>query len=120
MVRTIPADDPQRPVVALVTHPPDGASALAERLVAERLAACVNLVPSIRSVYRWHGEVATDEEHLLIVKTTRDRLEEIGRLLAAEHPYEVPELVVVPVVAGSESYLEWLAAASRAERSPLG
>ena len=96
--------------IVLVTVPPDGTGeTLAHALVERRLAACVNRVPGIRSVYRWEGAVESEREELLIVKTGTallDRLEETIRDL---HPYEVPEMLVLPVRGGSAPYLDWLA-----------
>lgn len=101
----------REPVAASVSVPDEEvASYLAHELVDRRLAACVQVVGPIRSVYRWDGAVEDERELLLIVKTTRDRIEEIEALLRTDHPYEVPELVAVPIVAGGRDYLEWLAA----------
>ena len=81
---------------------------LAETLGGERLAACVNRVPGIRSTYRWQGGVATDDEELLLIKTTAGRFEALkGRLLQL-HPYELPELIAVPVEFGHTAYLDWV------------
>jgi periplasmic divalent cation tolerance protein len=85
------------------------AEALAEFLVAERLAACVNLVAGIQSIYRWQGEVHRDSEILLIAKTNRDHLEALVETLQNRHPYECPEIVALPIVGGSADYLAWLA-----------
>lgn len=101
-------------VVVLVTARPDLASKLARSLVEARLAACVALSP-IRSVYRWKGEVHDDEEVQLVLKTTRDRFEAIEAHLRAHHTYEVPELLMLPVQAGGEAYLRWLAAETASE-----
>ncbi len=85
------------------------ARTLAERLISQRLAACVNILPAIESVYRWQGQVSVDHESLLIIKTHASRLDAIQTLLKAHHPYELPELIAVPVVAGSDDYLAWMA-----------
>jgi len=91
---------------------PDAASAqaLARALVDERLAACVNRVPGVRSTYRWQGEVIDDGEELLLIKTTAERLPALKARLPQLHPYEVPELVAVPVVDGHDAYLDWVRA----------
>ncbi len=96
-------------VVALSTvGTAEDAERIARALVERRLAACVNVVPNVVSVYRWKGEVARDEELLLVIKTRRDRLEALREALAGLHPYEVPELVALPVEAGHEPYLAWV------------
>ncbi|MFC5436311.1 divalent-cation tolerance protein CutA [Rhodanobacter umsongensis] len=91
---------------------PDAASAqaIAEALVGERLAACANRLPGIRSIYRWQGEVTTGSEELLLIKTTGGRFDALKARLLQLHPYEVPELVAVPVARGHEAYLEWVRA----------
>lgn len=89
---------------------PDAASAraLAEAVVGEGLAACVNRLPGVQSTYRWKGEVTTDSEELLIVKTTAARFPALKERVLALHPYELPELVAVPVAQGHEAYLDWV------------
>ena len=82
---------------------------MARGLVEGRLAACVNVAPSIVSHYRWKGRLRRDEESLLIVKTSAARLPALLRWIAGKHPYAVPETIVLPVVTGSKPYLEWLA-----------
>ena len=89
---------------------PDKAVAdrLSQVLVEERLAACVSQVPGLTSVYWWEGKVHRDEEVLLLVKTTGQRLANLTARIEALHPYEVPEIVAVPLDGGSERYLAWL------------
>ena len=91
---------------------PDAASArqLAETLVGERLAACVNRLPGVISTYRWQDEVSTDGEELLLIKTTAARFEALKTRLLELHPYELPELIAVPVERGHEAYLDWVRA----------
>jgi periplasmic divalent cation tolerance protein len=97
-------------VIVLTTMPPgEGAEALARTLVEERLAACVNLLPPMQSVYRWKGDVQQEAEQQLVMKTTRARLDALTARLAALHPYDVPECLVVPVERASEAYGTWLA-----------
>ena len=84
------------------------AERLARALVAGRLAACVNVVPGVRSFYHWKGEIESSEEFLLIVKTSRDLFPALRAEMEKLHPYEVPELLALPVVAGAENYLSWL------------
>jgi len=96
---------------------PDAASArrIAETLVGERLAACVNHLPGIRSTYRWEGAVHNDVEELPLIKTTEIRLGALKRRLPELHPYDVPELIAVPVTQGHEAYLDWVRRQTGAE-----
>lgn len=97
-------------LLVLVTLPtPDQAAALARVLVEERLAACGNVLPGVRSVYRWQGAVHDEAEALLLLKTTRARLEALRERVLALHPYEVPEVLALAVEAGSAAYLAWIA-----------
>jgi periplasmic divalent cation tolerance protein len=91
---------------------PETALQLAERLVGESLAACVNCLPEVTSVYRWEGKVTTDSETLLLIKTPADRFEALKARLLELHPYDLPELIAVPVECGHEAYLAWVAASS--------
>ncbi|MGN6328046.1 MAG: divalent-cation tolerance protein CutA [Rhodanobacter sp.] len=95
---------------------PDDASAqaLADALVGERLAACVSRLPGVRSTYRWQGAVTTDSEQLLLIKTTAARFEAMKARLLALHPYELPELVGVPVTQAHDAYLDWVRAQTTA------
>lgn len=100
----------QGEVVAVTVTTPDEAVAeeLSRLAVGERLAACAQVGGPIRSTYRWEGEVRTDDEWLLTIKTSRANLERLVDALRAAHPYEVPEIVAVPVVGGDPAYLEWV------------
>ena len=99
-------------VVVLTSLPGDfDAQTLAEALVEARAAACVTVLPSARSTYRWDGRVERDEEQQLIVKTTRDRVPDLWRELRARHPYDVPEFLVMSVAEGNPAYLDWVAKA---------
>ncbi len=84
------------------------AARLAEMLVTERLAACVQILPEMESVYRWQGKLERQEEVLVIAKTIKSRFEELEKKVRAIHSYETPEIVALPVTAGSALYLEWL------------
>ena len=82
---------------------------LARTLVTEHLAACVNLLPEMQSVYQWDGELTADRERQLIIKTTEGRLQALQARLHQLHPYDLPEFLVIPVTDGSPDYLQWLA-----------
>ncbi len=82
---------------------------IAKSLIGQRLCACVNLIPGIRSIYRWRGAVEDDAEVLLIMKTTKEKRQGLSEHLAENHSYDVPEVISLPVDAGGASYLEWLA-----------
>ncbi|GAB2553010.1 divalent-cation tolerance protein CutA [Rhodanobacter koreensis] len=84
------------------------AQALAEALVSERLAACVNRLPGISSTYRWQGQVTTDREELLLIKTTTGCFDALKARLLQLHPYELPELIAIPVEHGHSAYMDWV------------
>ena len=86
----------------------DDATAVAEALVERRLAACVNTVGGVTSVYRWRGRVERDQETLLIIKTTAERFVEVEKAIHELSKYELPEVLALPVTAGSARYLDWL------------
>jgi len=85
------------------------AQALARSVVAARLAACVQVVGPISSVYRWQGEVCAEQEWRCEAKTTTERSDALVEHIAANHPYDLPEIVAIPITAGSAAYLDWLA-----------
>ena len=84
------------------------AQKIAEELVGKKLAACVSMVPGLKSVYRWEGKVEQANEICLMIKTTSDRLEELQANLLALHPYTVPEIIAVPITGGLPTYLQWI------------
>lgn len=97
-------------LVVLSTFPDaETAAGVARTLVDERLAACVNLVPAIRSIYRWQGAISDDAESLAIIKTTTDRYPALAARITALHPYQVPEIIALPLTEGHPPYLAWLA-----------
>lgn len=99
----------------VLTNVPERAAAerLADMLVEQRLAACVNILAPCRSVYRWKGTVQRDEEHPMLMKTTVERYPALEQALRAAHPYELPEIIAVPVERGLPAYLEWVAGETR-------
>jgi periplasmic divalent cation tolerance protein len=97
-------------VLVLTTLPGDAdAASFARTLVEDRLAACVNLLPLMESVFRWEGRIDRDTERQLLIKTSRGRVDSLWERVRALHPYDVPEFVVLPIVDGNASYLKWLA-----------
>lgn len=104
-------------VLLVLTTLPDAPTAerIAGELVAARLAACVNVLAPVRSVYRWQGAVETADEVPLLMKTTRERYPALEAALRAAHPYELPEIVALPVAAGLAPYLAWVGEETRAE-----
>ena len=101
--------NPSDAIVVLITAPTqEEAKRLADRLVEASLAACVQILPEMESVYRWEGKVERQTEHLLIAKTTADRFAELEKEIRELHSYETPEIVSFPLTAGSPEYLNWL------------
>ena len=96
-------------LLVLCTCPSHSAAVvIAPALLEERVAACVKHVPGIKSMYRWEGRVEQDEEVLLLIKTTRDMYPQVEATIAKLHPYELPEVIGVPLAAGSDAYLSWI------------
>ncbi|MES1911212.1 MAG: hypothetical protein MHM6MM_003685 [Cercozoa sp. M6MM] len=81
---------------------------LAKGLVEDQLVACVNIVPTIQSVYRWQGEIHTDNESLLVLKTTEARVDEVKSFVSRHHPYDVPEVIFSHITAGTDAYLSFV------------
>jgi periplasmic divalent cation tolerance protein len=100
----------------VITNVPDRAVAerLADMLIEKRLAACVNILAPCRSVYRWKDAVQHDEEHPMLIKTTQERYAALEQALRAAHPYELPEIIAVPIERGLPAYLDWVAAETKA------
>ena len=96
----------------VLTNLPDRAAAekLADQLIEKRVAACVNILAPCRSVYRWKDAVQHDEEHPMLIKTTRSGYPALEEALRAAHPFELPEIIAVPIERGLPAYLEWVAA----------
>ena len=101
-------------VIVLTTLPADGdAEALARTLVTERLAACVNVLSPMLSIYMWQGAVEDAPERQLVIKTAASRVADLQERLKALHPYEVPEFLVLPIADGSRDYLSWISESTR-------
>jgi periplasmic divalent cation tolerance protein len=98
----------ERLVVLMTAGSQEEADRIANTLVAEMLAACVNVIPGMTSVYRWEGAVQRDQEWLLVAKSTRQALDDLVRGVQAIHSYDLPEIIALPIVGGSEGYLRWL------------
>jgi periplasmic divalent cation tolerance protein len=103
------SDDAGNAIVVFITAANgEEATRLADMLVGAHLAACVQILPEMESVYRWQGKIERQAEILLLAKTTEDRFEDLEREVRALHSYETPEIIAVPVILGSAPYLEWL------------
>ncbi len=101
--------------VVLVTAPDDETAArLAREVVGSRLAACVNVLGAVRSIYRWEGRVEDEGEVLMVIKTRADRCDALAQRIGELHPYDVPEVLALPAVGGSAGYLDWVRAESNA------
>jgi periplasmic divalent cation tolerance protein len=101
--------------IAILTNVPDPecADRISRALVERRLAACVNILPGIRSVYQWEGKVEETQEITLLIKTAVLRYQEIERVILDMHPYQVPEIIALPITAGLPAYLGWIASETR-------
>ncbi|MDD9970448.1 MAG: divalent-cation tolerance protein CutA [Myxococcales bacterium] len=105
---------PDPVLVVLCTAPtPEVGAKLARELVAQRLAACVNIVPAVRSIYEWNGQVEDETESQLVIKTRRQRWDALCAWLEQHHPYDTPEILALSTTAGSEGYLNWVCAQTR-------
>jgi periplasmic divalent cation tolerance protein len=101
-------------IIVLVTvGSADEGERIAETLVGEQLVACVNVIGPIRSIYRWEGHVQRDDEHLLVMKTRTALFDAVAARVCALHSYQTPEVIALPITAGSAGYLAWLTAATR-------
>ena len=95
--------------IVLTTFPDQhGAQQLAEHLVNQHLAACVNILPAMTSVYCWQGKLEQGQEHQMIIKTEQTRTQDVQSAIMQVHPYELPEIIVVPILDGHEPYLNWI------------
>lgn len=95
-------------IVVYITAPAKKSRAVADAILTARAGACVNVVPGIRSSYRWKGKIARDREVLLVVKTRKALFGKLANAVRRAHPYEVPEIIALPIVAGHAPYLKWI------------
>ena len=96
-------------ILVLCTCPsPNDASVIATTLLEERIAACINQLPEIRSHYRWEDQIHHDDEVLLLIKTSADLFARLEQTIKTLHPYATPEIIAIPIVAGSAEYLRWI------------
>jgi len=103
------SDNPSEPIVVVMTAAGrEEADRIAEMLVSTSLAACVQILPEIKSIYRWQGEITREMEILLLAKTTKDRFDDLVSSVTAIHSYETPEIIALPISAAAEPYLKWL------------
>ncbi len=98
----------ERVMVVFVTAPRGKGAEIARRIVEKRLAACVNVVSGVKSVYWWQGRIEDSEEDLLVLKTSESRIDELISFIKSIHPYEVPEVIAFPVEKGLGEYLAWV------------
>ena len=104
-----PNSEPGSARILMTTLPDETrAKQLAKTLVTGKLAACINILPKMTSIYEWQGKLEQGEEHLLLIKTEQHRVSELQDAIKAAHPYELPEIVVVPIVSGYAPYLNWI------------
>ncbi len=94
--------------IIFISTPKEDASSMARQLVEKRLAACVNIIPKIESHYWWDGKIESDEESLLIVKTSQQKVELLMEFVKEEHPYDIPEIITFPVAEGLPAYINWV------------
>ena len=113
MDKPIPPADPRCHLVITTLPDREAAQAIARTLVEERLAACVNVLPAMTSVYRWKGQVEQDREQQLVIKTTADRLPSLEARIRELHTYELPEFLVIATDEGAAAYLAWVDEAVR-------
>ena len=105
-------------ILMVMSNAPDQATAhaLARALIEAKLAACVNVLPGVQSVYRWQGQIEQADEVALLIKTTRQNYAQLQQLLVSAHPYDVPELIAWPITEGYAPYLHWVAAETISEK----
>ena len=95
-------------VVLVTTSSEEEASALGKILVAQKLVACVNVLPKVKSIFQWEGKISEEEECLMILKTRKPLFKALEKTIMAKHSYDVPEIIALPILEGAQSYLSWV------------
>lgn len=108
MPASAPSSSAQHQLVLCTCPDQTTAQTIANALVDQQLAACVNILPGLTSVYQWQGQRETAQEHLLMAKTTNEAYEALEQAITALHPYELPEVIAVPILQGLDAYLRWI------------
>jgi len=109
----MPTENSQQILLVMTTITDiDKGKSLARQIIDEQLAACCNIVPGITSVYRWQDELCEEQECLLVMKTVESRFNELSKFISMRHPYETPEIIALPITAGSQEYLSWVTQAT--------
>jgi len=103
--------------VVLVTAPGDKAEEISRNIVGNGLAACVNIVDNIKSIYKWKGEIASNRESLLIIKTATKKVENLIKFVKEDHPYEIPEVISIDISEGNPDYLNWIDESTQGHRT---
>ncbi|MBQ1612643.1 MAG: divalent-cation tolerance protein CutA [Alphaproteobacteria bacterium] len=86
----------------------DSARNISKILVEKKLAACVNIVPNLTSIYKWEGNMCEDAEYLLLIKSVKDKLDMLKNVIKLAHPYDVPEIIAIDIIDGNKDYLDWI------------
>lgn len=95
--------------IILCTSPDkESAEKIARQLINDKIAACVNILPGLTSIFPWQGKIETEQEHLLLIKTRKDRYQSVEKSIQTNHPYEIPEIIAIPVENGLAEYMQWI------------
>jgi len=101
--------------VVMVTAPSDKAEEMSKKIIGSGLAACVNIIDNVKSIYNWKGELRTDREALLIIKTATKKVENLIKFIKEDHPYELPEVISMTISEGNPDYLNWIDEATKSQ-----
>lgn len=95
--------------IILCTSPDkESAEKIAHQLINDKIAACINILPGLTSIFRWQGKIETEQEHLLLIKTRKDRYQAVEKSIQTNHPYEIPEIIAIPIEKGLAEYMQWI------------